>query len=317
MARWYLIFIYGAACTLGACLLSACVELPDFESGSIVKGPRVLAVVAEPPEIAPGEALELSILVAGVEDRSSMQITWRACGSFDGFFGGGEQYGEEQADEGCGGGLSFDLGEGETAQLPAALTADLFDNLEVIAMSLGTDLPEGIVEQIRSSVGIAFLVEATVRADGKLIRATKRVLISESPTPHTNPPAPQLTLGDQAIVTAGDDALRCVRSDAEPATLAPDIDVQLAPVTDEANEEPWLETYDVINARGELRERTERAFYSWYTTAGELQRDITKSPLRNNVWHTPREPGDYPLWVIVRDGHGGTSACELSITIQE
>jgi hypothetical protein len=298
-----------------ASMLGACLQLPDFESGSIVKGPRVLAVVAEPPEIAPGEALDLSILVAGVEDRQGMRISWRACGSFDGFFGGGgAQYGEEQADEGCGGGLAFELGEGQTAQLPALLTADLFDNLDVIAMTLGSDLPEGIVEQIRSSVGIAFLVEATVRADGKLIRATKRVLISESPTPHSNPPPPSFKLGDQ-VIGSDADPMRCVRADATPAIVAPDADIELAPSA-ELPEESWLEMYNVINARGELLERKETAFYSWYTTAGELDSGTTKSPLRNNIWHTPVEPGDYPLWVIVRDGHGGTSACELTVQVQ-
>jgi hypothetical protein len=294
--------------------LAGCLDLPDFESASIITGPRVLAVVAEPPEIHPGEALELSILIAGVDDPSETRITWRACGSFDGFGGGGgAQYGEEQPDEGCGGtSLSFDLGEGPTAQLPGALTTDLFDNLEVIAMTIGTDLPEGIVEQIRSSVGIAFLIEATVRAQGKLVRATKRVLISENPEPHTNPPPPRFMFGDQAIIADPEQPLRCVRDDGEPVTAGPAESIELIP-----EEEAWLETYNIINARGELRDRKERAFYAWYTTAGSLDSGSTKSPLRNNLWRTPVMAGDYPLWLIVRDGHGGTSACELTVVIEE
>jgi len=286
----------------------------------------VLAVVAEPPEIRPGDTLDLSILIAGVEDPSETQITWRACGSFDGFFGGGgAQYGEEQPDEGCGAGLAFDLGEGPTAQLPGVLTADLFDNLDVIAMTLGSDLPEDIVDEIRSSVGIAFLVEATVRVEGKLIRATKRVLLSENETPHTNPPPPQYMFDrEQAVIAEPSDPLRCVREDGEPVTAAPSANIELAPFAGALvegedggpDEEPWLETYNIINARGELRERKERAFYAWYTTAGELDSGSTKSPLRNNIWRAPDEEGDYPLWLIVRDGHGGTSACELTVTVE-
>jgi hypothetical protein len=308
-----------------AALLGGCLELPDFESGSIVKGPRVLAVVAEPPEIRPGETLDLSILIAGVEDPSQTEITWRACGSFDGFFGGGgAQYGEEQADEGCGAGLAFELGEGPTAQLPGVLTASLFDNLDVIAMTLGSDLPEGIIDEIRSSVGIAFLVEATVRTEGKLIRATKRVLLSENDDPHTNPPPPQLMFArDQPVIAQPDEPLRCAGEGGEPVTAEPGVAVELAPfmgalVAGEdgaPDEEPWLETYNILNARGELRERQERAFYAWYATAGELESGSTKSPLRNNVWRTPSEPGDYPLWLIIRDGHGGTSACQLTVTV--
>lgn len=302
--------------TACALVLGACVQLPDFESGSLVQGPRVLAVIAEPPEIAPGQALDLSILLAGVEDRAGVEIRWRACGSFDGFFGGGAQYGEEQADEGCGGGLAFELGEGETAVLPSELTANLFDNLDVIAMTLGTELPEGVIDQIRSSVGIAFLVEATVQADGKRIRATKRVLISENPTPHHNPPSPRFTLDERVIVTDEADPLRCVAQDAQPVVLAAGTDVDLVPVTNDDQEEDWLETYNIINSRGELRERQERAFYSWYTTDGALRSGRTKSPLRNNIWRTPAAPGEYPLWLILRDGHGGVSACELSVTVE-
>jgi hypothetical protein len=296
-----------------AVALTGCLDLPDFESASIITGPRVLAVIAEPPEIRPGEALELSIMIAGVDDPSETEISWRACGSFDGFGGGGgAQYGEEQADEGCGGtSLAFDLGEGPTAQLPGLLTTGLFENLEVIAMTLGTELPEGIIEQIRSSVGIAFLIEATVRTEGKLVRATKRVLISENPSPHTNPPPPQFMFGDQAIVSDPERPLICVRDDGEPVTAEPGESVELAP-----EEEEWFETYNIINARGELREREERAFYSWYATAGDLDSGSTKSPLRNNIWRTPALPGDYPLWIIVRDGHGGTSACELTVTVE-
>jgi hypothetical protein len=295
-----------------AVLLTGCLDLPDFESASIVTGPRVLAVIAEPPEIRPGETLELSIMIAGVEDEGETEITWRACGSFDGFGGGDAQYGEAQPDEGCGGtSLAFDLGEGPTAQLPGVLTTDLFDNLEVIAMTLGTDLPEGIVEQIRSSVGIAFLVEATVRTEGKLVRATKRVLISESPTPHTNPPTPQFMFGAQSIVTDPERPLVCIREDGEPVTAEPGESVELAP-----EEEEWFETYNILNARGELQEREERAFYAWYATAGDLDSGSTKSPLRNNVWRTPVMRGDYPLWLIIRDGHGGTSACELTVVIE-
>lgn len=307
MRSAYLIYMSLALWLVG------CLNLPDFESASIITGPRVLAVIAEPPEIHPGETLELSILIAGVEDPSETEITWRACGSFDGFGGGGgAQYGDEPPDEGCGGtSLAFDLGEGPTAQLPGALTTDLFDNLEVIAMTIGTDLPEGIIEQIRSSVGIAFLIEATVRTEGKLVRATKRVLISENPKPHTNPPPPHFMFGEQAIIADPERPLSCVREDGEPVTARAGESVELMP-----EEESWLETYDIINARGELKEREERAFYSWYATAGSLDSGTTKSPLRNNVWETPAIAGDYPLWLIVRDGHGGTSACELSVVIR-
>jgi hypothetical protein len=150
-----------------------------------------------------------------------------------------------------------------------------------------------------------------VRTEGKLIRATKRVLISENPEPHTNPPPPRFMFGDHAIIADPERPLVCVRDDGEPVTAGPGERIELAP-----EEEDWFETYSILTARGELREREERAFYSWYATAGALNSGSTKSPLRNNLWRLPALPGDYPLWIIVRDGHGGTSACELTVTVE-
>jgi hypothetical protein len=129
--------------------------------------------------------------------------------------------------------------------------------------------------------------------------------------------------GEQRIV-ASRDGFTCASDDGEPVTAAPGARIELAPFAAAEpdsdaglrDEEPWLETYDILNARGELKERKERAFYAWYTTGGSLAAGSTKSPLRNNVWRTPLEPGDYPLWLIVRDGHGGTSACELTVAIE-
>lgn len=327
-----------ALCGL-ALAASACLNLPDFEDASIIRGPRVVAVFAEPPEINPGQSLELSLMLAGTDPDSEIEVRWSACGSFDGFGGGGGQFGETQADEGCGGALSFDLGEGMTATLPGALTSGLFDNLEVIAMTLGTALPPGVVDQIRKSVGIAFLVEARIRIDGKLVRATKRVLISEREAPHTNPPPPRFMFGvpdGAAIVTEPNDPRRCVREDGEPVVVRPGARVELAPLTSPvvddgdgldgtplepdagtpADEETWLETYNILNSRGEVRERKETAFYSWYATGGDLSSGTTKSPLRNNLWTAPRAAGEHTLWLIVRDGHGGTSACELAVTVE-
>jgi hypothetical protein len=71
----------------------------------------------------------------------------------------------------------------------------------------------------------------------------------------------------------------------------------------------------VIDMRGELHARDEIAFYSWFATGGELREGVTKSPLRNEIWRTPRASGCHTLWVVVRDGHGGASACGVAVTV--
>lgn len=292
-----------------ASLLAACADVPDFPDPSLVDRPRVLAIVADPPEVHPGQDALISLLFAGAE---SYTVQWRACGAFDSF--GGSQYGDGEADEGCGGSLAIDLGQGDTAVLPGALTQRFFDDLELAAMVLGTALPEGTIERIRSSVGLPFLVEASIDTGGKQIRAVKRVLISERAQPHQNPPPPHFRVGGIEVTAVPNAAFICEPRDGDTLSVRADAEVELAPVVD-GEIEPWVEPYQVIDLRGQLRDREETAFYSWFSTAGALQEGTTKSPLRNEIWHTPSAPGCYPLWLVVRDGHGGTSACGVDVAI--
>ncbi len=292
-------------------LLCGCVELPDFPDASRIASPRVLAMVAEPPEINPGQQVTLSLIVAGASEYSA---SWAACAAFDSFIGGGAQFGEGDDDDGCAE-RGVDLGEGKEVILPAAFGEALFANLELAARILGGVLPEETVRNIADSVGLPFLIEAQVIAGGKPIRVVKRVLISARETPHSNPPAPRFTLGDIEIEPDPGRRLGCRAVDDGAARVARNALVEIAPATEDG-EETWLEGYQIINARGELLDRTERAFYSWFSTGGEFDRDVTKSPLRNQIWRTPGVAGEYPLWLVVRDGHGGASACELVVVVE-
>ena len=307
-----------AEVALVALFAGACIDVPDFADPSLIDRPRVLAVIADPPEVNPGDPVQLSILVAGAE---RYEVSWRACGAFDSFFGGGSQYGDEQGDEGCGGGFALELGDGERAVLPGEATQTLFDNLDLAAEILGAALPEGTIDRIREDVGLPFTVEATVRADGRMIRAVKRVLISARAEPHGNPPPPAFTLDDievSALAQQPGEAptFVCEREDGGEIRLDADSDVELAPIVrSDDGVEPWLESYQVIDVRGELRSRTETAFYSWFSTGGSLTEGVTKSPLRNEIWRTPVQRGCHSLWLVIRDGHGGSSACAVRVAV--
>jgi hypothetical protein len=303
---------------MAALLLCACFDSPDFARSSLVTGPRVLALVAEPPEAAPGDPFALSLLIAGA-DHEEVEVSWRACGAFDsgGSFGGGMQFGERDPDEGCGGGFAVPLGEGRSSVLPGELTRALFDNLELAAVILGAALPDDALERIRSDVGIPFLIEADVHIGEKRIRTVKRVLVRETEAAHQNPPPPSFMLGDAEIVSEGDEFV-CGALDGVTPRVRRSSDVELEPMLqgNEGEDEPWLERYHVLDAQGQLLERTERAYYSWFSDGGRLDQQLTRAPLRNEVWTTPDEPGEHTLWVVVRDGHGGTSACGLAIVVE-
>lgn len=309
-----LAFALASSCAAG------CIDVPDFADPSLIDRPRVLAIVAEPPEVNPGDPVQLSILVAGAE---RYDVSWRACGAFDSFFGGGSQYGEEQDDEGCGGGFALPLGEGERALLPGEATQTLWSSLDLAEEILGAALPQDTIDRIREDVGLPFTVEATVRADGTLIRAVKRVLISARTPSHRNPPPPAFTLDDVEVAASapapgeGPD-FTCEPSEGGAVQLDADREIELAPiVTSDDGVEPWLEDYEVIDLRGELRSRSEIAFYSWFSSAGALREGVTKSPLRNEIWRTPRRPGCHSLWLVIRDGHGGSSACAVRVAVSD
>jgi hypothetical protein len=300
-----------AALVAGAVSLPACLNLEDFPDATLIDSPRVLGIVAEPPEVNPGDPVALTPVIAHAED---VRIAWRACGVFDAFFGGGSQYGEGDEDEGCGGGRGISLGDGERAVLDGDATQKFFDDLELAALILGDALPRDTVELVRTAVGMPYLIEGTFDMDGKHIRARKRVLVSRRGTPHTNPPPPRFMLGETEIVPSDGDPLTCAAANGKTPVVGRDREVELAPIVEGA-EEPWLERYPVIDVRGALLERDERAYYSWFATGGELDQGVTKAPLRNEIWRAPVESGCHTLWVVVRDGHGGTSTCRLDVAV--
>jgi hypothetical protein len=308
-------------------VLTGCLDLPDFPSSSLVEGPRVLAIVAEPPEITPGAALTVHVLVAESE---AFEVEFEICGgALDSAFGGSMQFGEQDEDDCSGERGSFVAGRAESDEarraggaavaswtLPAAAIAPVFASGAISEQVLGDALPARTRELIRSSVGIPVLVQATVITEGRRLRAVKRVLLSENAAPHRNPPAPGLAFGRTEVRAAEDNPWSCASEDGSTLRVPAGGELELAP-TVENGEEDWLEPYRVLDARGEVQERRERAFYSWYATGGDFDRQVTRSPLRNQLWTAPREAGPHRLWLVVRDGHGGASACGMDVTVDE
>jgi hypothetical protein len=292
------------ACLLGA---AGCIDLDDFPSESIVTGPRVLAVVAEPPEVTPGNSLSVSTLVV---DADEVEIEYRICGTFDGPFGGA-QFGERD-EEDCGE-RALLRGSGPTWVVPADALAAFWSNADLIEAVLGGTLSVETIDVIRNSVGIPLLIEITIQADGKELRAVKRVLLSENPEPHANPPPPAFDYGKLAVIGDLNETWNC--TSAKPLIAKPNARIELAPAVTDGTES-WVEPYRVINARGEIEEREEREFYSWFATGGDFESHLTRAPLRNQVWTAPGTPGGHRLWLVVRDGHGGESACGINVSVK-
>ena len=292
-----------------------CFDLPEFAQSSFIDRPRILAVVAEPPEVAPSSTTSamLSILVAGADEVTD--VRWTACGmpGGGGFGGMANMFGENDGDSGCGS-AALALGEGERVTLPLDQARVLLMSDELATAALGSQLSAEVIEQIRTSVGIAATVQVELLADGKRLRAVKRVLLRESDTPGANPPPPVFRFGETILTSRGDaPPYRC---EPEQGSLQVGLleSVALTPLFDGVSE-PWLERYTVLDARGMLGEREEQAFYSWFTDAGDLDDGSTRAPMRANTWRAPAKPGCAQIWLVVRDGHAGTTACIARVSV--
>jgi hypothetical protein len=294
-----------------------CFDIPDFPEARYIDRPRMLGIFADPPEVGPDDGTTLSFMVVGPGSEDITDVRWSVCGLPAGGIGmgGNNQFGEGEDDRGCGGSMqTVELGEGERVTVPLGAARLLFENDALLRAALGANLPEAVLQEVRTSIGIAGTVEVQLTAGGTRMRGLKRVLVSENPNPGSNPPPPTFRLGDTVLRSQGDAApYRCVPDDG-PLRVDPERQYTLEPVFD-GDEEPWLERYRVWDARGLPGDRKEQAFYSWFTDKGQLDDGSTRAPERNNSWRAPKEPGCARIWLVVRDGHAGQTACTADVVV--
>ncbi len=302
----------SAPLRLAALCLALCGCIEDLDPKDVVRGPRVLDILADRPEVRPGERSTLSVLLAGTQ--ASPSYRWYVCIAPDATRPGmGLANFGEATFEGCFGDATPRqlVSRGATATFMAPATA--LDGIDALAMRFGARLPPGVLQAIARDVGLVVGVAVEVDVDGVTLKAYKRLVVSRNPRPNTNPPPPRFQFGRTWVSTSGREDGTCGPEDGSRLRARPGVEVEIAP---EGNEERWFETYRVLTASGQIVDRTETAFYSFYTTGGRMSRVLSRSPTRNNAWVAPQAPGPVTLWSIVRDGHGGTSACRFEVTVE-
>jgi hypothetical protein len=301
-----------------AAATALCACAGDLDPPSIVKTPRVLAVVASPPIAPPGEDVEVTAMVVDPEDRP-LRLSWTACSRFEALGGNQSlQYSEEAPTEGCVEGAPgvFDLERrGDTGVLRGVLTALVYEDLEALAATYGEGLPPDLLQFVVETSGLPVTIGLTVRTGSyELVRSFKRVLIFTGEPRGTNPPEPRFAVGERWVSARDvEEPFVCEPEDGEPIALDAGSDVVLTPDPDD---EAWQEDYRIIDASGAVVDRHEDSYYSWFSTGGSFEEEQTQAPLRDTVWRAPRAAGAYPLWIVVRDGHGGTSACRAQVEVR-
>lgn len=283
---------------LGALLLIACEGTP-FDEPSLVLGPRVIGAVAEPPELAPGEALELSVVTALADGAT---VEWSADPSPAALARSAGQALFEVRDP-------VPLPDG---RLDAAATQAAIDELLALVGDATPGTPEHAVRLVYEEVGLVLTVQFVVRgASGAVIaEGFKRVGLTPRAARTTNPPPPRFAIADRWASARAGDPTRCA-PEADPLEVPVGATVVLAPEVDE----PWLETYPALDLDGRTIEGVENAYYSWFATAGDFQFAVTRAPEREVEWTAPEAPGEVTFWLVVRDGHFGTSWCTTSVLV--
>ncbi len=295
----------------------------SLDPSEIVKTPRVLAVVAEPPESAPGTDIAVDAMISvPAEAPRPLALRWRACLDAASVLRDTglpvEVPGRPECQEAT-------LAEGVSFVVEGARTRALFDALASFAPLLGARA--ALLDLVLSTVGVAFEVELEVLdATGRVrVSAYKRVALTGRASPTTNPPPPRFRL-DDALEIVPDGRFTCRAADGRTPRLRAGAEVPLEPLLPDGSgfgdgdsamaREPWLETFPVFDYTGGLTQGEEGAYYAWFATGGRLGEAITARPERGTRWTTPEEPGPASLWLVVRDGHLGTSACRLDVTLE-
>ena len=312
-----------------------------LERRSIVAQWRILAIVAEGPVARFGEDVRFEALVVDPEGERALhgvdgvEYRWGLCVRPERVPGlSGLQYDPEVPSQACG---ASELPEELRARLeeilvtnddgsflvPGLLTGALLDALPAVVDATG--FPPELIESLLATTGIPIVVDLRVsRNSEEVIVGFKRFLLTTAGGPlGQNPPPPRFricpdretcraapTAADQWISGVDGESFRCApETGATPvveagAELILDPEHGVVPVVLASSGEPVL--LDV----------EESAYYSWFSTDGAFDQEITRSPVEQEIWRTPREPGTYPLWLAVRDGHGGTSACRAEIEVR-
>jgi hypothetical protein len=300
-------------------LVTGC--LGALDPPTLVRTPRILAIVSDHPESVPGTDLRLGALAHVPSDPEGTRTTyrWRLCASLPRVLDAAQIPANLPLPDTC----ETLESTGPTALVPGDRTAMLAD--------LITSLPSGgrfdarFLTQILESAGIPFQVEVDVldESGAVLVTGVKTLAITTRTAPlppaTTNPPVVLFSVGDgsagpfdDADVAMPTDLLdfRCVPTRG-PVSVPANTELTLQPIPGI----DWTEEFPIWDYSGNIRIGRENEYYSFYATDGAIGTETTRPPNRETSWRTPEELGAVRLWVVVRDGHLGARGCWLDVNV--
>ncbi|MEE8408544.1 MAG: hypothetical protein V3T05_02970 [Myxococcota bacterium] len=281
----------SARCTVALLIAAAlCASCGLFsDKPYLIEGLRVVAIVAEPPEVHPDET---SLMTAWIVDLTHpdgpVTATWSYCASRD----------ASQNRARCGAGAV-----GIDTEEPVTLTDGVFAS----SAEHGVNRNEiGHVPSLILEAGFWEHVRVSVVSGEEETEALKRVVIVDNAvTPNTNPILSTIFLSRDGVgleppfvATAGEEIL-----------LVPDYDVN------------GFESYRVLGADGAWQPRQEEAIFTWHVTGGKLDRWVTEAGDESVRWTLPKTDeapgGSVHVFAVLRDSRGGTAISMSTIEITD
>jgi hypothetical protein len=330
MAKWVGVAVAQGTWALALGVLAqACI--PTLEDDlSRVTSSRVLAIVAEPPEVGEGDVVRLSALVAGVAEAPEPSVSFAFCRARKPLSELGP------VDPVC-------LGASDPTALQALGTAEsLTANVDRAACSafgprrpsaepgapagraVDPDPTGGFYQPVIASLTGGPAVLGAVRLDCGLAGADRAQVIeyNQRHRPNQNPAIQRLELSLGGTWT---ELLPREEPAATPLSVA--AGTELAVRVAFAGCEPdsactGAETYVVFDAESRLLvDRSEDLFASWYASAGAFDEYRTAPVLAaetsaENRWIAPAQPGSVDLWVVLRDGRGGVGWSSYRVQVE-
>ncbi len=294
-----------------AVLLASCTD--EWRPVSFVEGLRVLAIRAEPAEIAPGETTTLTALA--VDPRSPKRtntLLWFAC----------DPDPKQLTQPACAQYATFDDSSslGAASTLPEGVQQIGFGNAAVYRApgNVFSQLAAGDPQRQKGALAIVMLVaiaqpppedlrqlpallEKVKNKEVDAVFTIKRLLVSERPAPNKNPAL-------STVAAEGEDRGDLLISPSRLLKLRPGADYTL----DASAAIGSAQSYQGFDVDGQPVNKQERLMISWFTTRGHLSQARTEEGQSQGfVMPVPFEemPASRAatLFLVLRDGRGGAA----------
>jgi hypothetical protein len=289
----------------------------NFERSSEIVDRRILAIQLEPPEVAGGAPLPDSVqaralVVDPADPLASTEVRWWSCLRVPR--------------------AAADVGRAENTRCPEDANTILLTSgsAPLDSISLSAPLPPELVGVLATESNVPALqlhVQLEVGSDRGPLVAVKQLTVTgrlpEGQAPNRNPVLQKLTLDGEDWLPGAPITLkygecpdeRKKEVQAEDGSFVKVCEHEVEPFFDE---ETQSQLYEERGFSGEPELQREILRFAWFTDGGSFRRNTTRQfdprdPSPDNVgpqafWREPpTRAGRSTLWVVIRDGRGGTS----------